>query len=249
MQTQASIEPPPTLCATRSHFRSDHYVRINQRRLEHLATLGLVRPGMRILEPGAGIGDLTDFFLDRGCTVTLAEGREDNLEVCRQRFDADRRVEIRALDLDDPGDPAWARSTWDLVFAYGLLYHLRRPAEALAWMADRCADLLILETCVTPGAGSSLNPIGEDAAFGSQALHGLGCRPTRPWVAEHLRHHLAFVYCLRTQPNHDEFPLDWADPRPSRTGLYRAIFVASRRPLGDHPLLIEGLPGRHTPSP
>ena len=45
-------------------------LRMNARRLEHLAGLGLPIAGRDVLEVGAGIGDLTSAFLDRGCQVT-----------------------------------------------------------------------------------------------------------------------------------------------------------------------------------
>lgn len=251
--TRAAISPPlPESIIlkdpVRAHFRADHYTRINLRRLEHLATLALVRPGMRILELGAGIGDLTSFFLDRGCTVTLVEGRDDNIAICRDRFDGLQNVECIRLDLDNPEPDPLKHETFDLVFAYGLLYHLEHPADALRWMADRCTSTLLLETCVTPDTSQEINPTSEDAGFASQALRGTGCRPTRAWVWQQLTQRLPFVYTTRTQPNHDEFPLDWSDPAPSATGLHRAIFVASRAPLDHHPDLAPTLLSRHTTS-
>ena len=39
-----------------------------------------------MLEVGAGIGDHTSFFLDRGCTVTVTEVQEQNLVVLGSRY-------------------------------------------------------------------------------------------------------------------------------------------------------------------
>lgn len=246
--TQTASESITIADPVRAHFRSDHYTRINLRRLEHLATLGLVRRGMSVLELGAGIGDLTGFFLDRDCRVTQIEGRPENIKVCRQRFDADNRVETIELDLDTAGDHLLAGRTWNLVFAYGLLYHLQHPADAITWMAHRCDDLMLVETCVTPVAQAAINPVHEDAAYASQALHGLGCRPTRAWVWRELTRAMPHVYSARTQPNHDEFPRSWTAPSPSGTGLHRAIFAASRTPLQSR-LLTNALIDLHEPSP
>ena len=60
-----------------SAFRNFQYLRMNARRLEHLASLGLPIAGREVLEVGAGIGDLTSFFLDRGCSVTAIEPRPE----------------------------------------------------------------------------------------------------------------------------------------------------------------------------
>jgi 16S rRNA A1518/A1519 N6-dimethyltransferase RsmA/KsgA/DIM1 with predicted DNA glycosylase/AP lyase activity len=61
-----------------SAFRNFQYLRMNARRLEHLAGLGLPIAGRDVLEVGAGIGDLTSFFLDHGCSVTAIEPRPAN---------------------------------------------------------------------------------------------------------------------------------------------------------------------------
>ena len=46
-------------------FHSHHYMRHNARRLEHLASLQIPVDGRTVLEVGAGIGDLSHFYLDR----------------------------------------------------------------------------------------------------------------------------------------------------------------------------------------
>ena len=51
-------------------FHSWHYLRHNARRLEHLASLQIPIRGKSVLEIGAGIGDHSSYYLDRGCTVT-----------------------------------------------------------------------------------------------------------------------------------------------------------------------------------
>src|SRR5882762_5851252 len=67
--------------AAQGVFHSLHYVRHNARRQEHLASLGLALQGRRVLEVGAGIGDHTTFFLDRGCSVLSVEPRLENCEL------------------------------------------------------------------------------------------------------------------------------------------------------------------------
>jgi hypothetical protein len=57
-------------------------------------------------------------------------------------------------------------------------------------------------------------------------------------VLEQLQARFDHVYTPRTQPWHEQFPLDWTVS--DADGLTRAIFVASTRPL-DNDLLVEGL--------
>lgn len=220
-------------------FRFPYYQRLNQRRLEHLASLGLSLHGRSVLEVGAGVGDLTTFWLDRGCRVHTTDARPEHEAILRQTFSGDPRLTAGTLDLDDPspGD-----AMFDVVFCYGLLYHLRQPACGIEHMSSVCSDLLLLETCVSIGDGEAINPVEEDRLVYSQAVSGQGCRPTRGWVFARLRERFPHVYCPVTQPSHEEFPLDWS--RPAAPGaLTRAVFLASRSPL-DNPMLTPTLPAR-----
>lgn len=188
-------------------FHSWHYLRHTQRRQEHLASLELPLANRTVVEVGAGIGDHTQFFLDRGCEVVITEARSENMAVLRKRFPSSA---VRTLDLDDP-DLTLAL-TGELVYCYGTLYHLSRPAEALEYLAGVCTDLLLLETCVSHGSGRQVNIVAENRGSASQAVSGRGCRPTRDWVFGELQRHFPFVYMSRTQPWHPEFPLDWSAP-------------------------------------
>jgi SAM-dependent methyltransferase len=216
-------------------FHSDAYQRHNHRRLEHLASLGLDLAGSSVLEVGAGIGDHTSFFLDRGCRVVSGDARADNVAVLRARHP---QIEVHELDLDEP--PAEAPGAFDVVYCYGLLYHLTKPAEAIEFMARCCRRLLLLETCVSFGDDESVNPCVERVEVPSQSVRGRGCRPTRPWVFNALRRHFEHVYMPTTQPWHEEFPLDWTGPAPHGR-LTRAVFVASRSPM-ENAVLVERIP-------
>jgi ubiquinone/menaquinone biosynthesis C-methylase UbiE len=216
-------------------FLSYHYQRHNQRRLEHLASLGLDLHGATVLEVGAGIGDHTSFFIDRGCQVVSTDARESNLDILRSRYP---HIKVRHLDCDQPD--AEFDDRFDMVYCYGLLYHLRKPAEAIDFMSRRCKKMLLLETCVSMGDGDSINLCAEDADNPTQAISGKGCRPTRYWVYTQLKKHFEHVYLPTTQPNHEEFPVDWrVSPGPNR--LTRAVFVASRHKL-DNKFLIQEIP-------
>jgi hypothetical protein len=209
-------------------FHSDSYAQINARRLEHLAALQLPLFNRTVLQVGAGIGDLAQFFVDRGCAVTLTEGRTENLDVLRQLH-----PDLAAfyLDLDNP-DSAF-RDRFDVVFCYGTLYHLARPAQAIEYMAARCVEMLLLETCVSLGNEPQMHQVTEQPEA-DQALEGVGSRPTRTWVYEQLGRQFELVYLPTVQPAHPQFPTDWTSE--TAAPLTRAVFVASRRRL-ESPLL------------
>lgn len=213
-------------------FSSPHYVRHNQRRQEHLASLDLDLAGRQVLEVGAGVGDHTTFFVDRGCTMIVTEPQEQNLRVLRMRYP---ELDVRAVDLNHPGEPIPA----DVVYCYGTLYHLSEAAAAIAWMAAAEPQLLLLETCVSAEPGEALYRVQEQPGRPEYAVSGEACRPTRAWVRAELEKHLPYAYCTTTQPWHEEFPLDWSDPSLRERTLIRSVFVGSASRLAQPQLTTE----------
>ncbi len=222
-------------------FHSPRYLRHTARRLEHLATLGLDLAGRSVLELGAGIGDLTTFFLDRGCTIHSTEARDGNLEILRRRYADEPAVTVERLDLDPP-PPSQDGRTWQIVFSYGLLYHLSDPEAAVDYMTACCGGMLLLESICSPGDDDAVNPKPEDSLLAGSALTGRGCRPTRAWIHRKLRERFSHVYVPATQPYHYEFPLDWTVPYHDHAA--RAIYVASHEPVSS-PMLLDVLPERY----
>jgi hypothetical protein len=216
--------------APQEAFHSPHYLRINARRLEHLASLNLQLRGLRVLEAGAGIGDHTHYFLDRDCDVTLLEGRLPNVEILRELYP---NQQIVHMDMENPA--SIPGTPFAIVYCSGLLYHLNKPAEAIRFLSEQCAHMMIVETCVSFGSEAVANPVPEDPSDPTQAMSGGGCRPTRLWLLSQMRQHFPYVYFPRTQPNHEEFPLDWNSPEKhhSEKGLARAIVIGSRAPIAN----------------
>ena len=105
-------------------FMHDSYQRHNRRRQEHLASLALPLAGKRVLELGAGVGDHTSFFIDRNCSVTVTDVREENIAYVRSRYPG---INARLIDIEvnTPAD----LQAHDVVYAYGLLYHLGDPCS------------------------------------------------------------------------------------------------------------------------
>jgi FkbM family methyltransferase len=223
-------------------FRNPAYLRMNARRLEHLAGLGLPIAGRDVLEVGAGIGDLTSFFLDRGCQVTAIEPRPENRAYFAAQYGDPGISPAERLRIL-PGD-AWRLSVHGAVpphsvlFCYGLLFHLDRPLDALREMAASCTDLMILETRVSFASDERLE--AEDEANPTNAVSGRGCLPSRRWVYARLAELFEHVYMPLTQPAHPQFQLNWRGREPA-PGRHRAIFVASRRELVNS-VLYRGVP-------
>jgi len=206
---------------------------INQARQSHLASLGLDLKGKSVLEVGAGIGLHTPFFLERGCSVTVTDGRAENVAEIARRHPGVKTA-IIDLEVDRPIE----LGRFDVIYCYGLLYHLSNPQRALARLADVCDGQLLLETAVSPGAHDELLLVRDPDAF-NQAISGIGCRPTRLWILNRLKSLFGYGYIPRTQPDHVDFPADWVHT-PIQT-MHRSIFVGSRTPLA-LPTLTDAVP-------
>lgn len=208
-------------------FETEAALAINEARLNHLASLGLPLSGRRVLEVGAGIGELTGFFLDRGCDVVATEARPENVEALRRRrSEADVRIADVERSLVEFG-------RFDVVFCYGVLYHLENPLLALRNMAVVCDELLLVETMVCDSKLPILRLEDEPTSV-NQALRGLAHRPSPAYLALALnRIGFEHVYVPREPPDHPDYRFTQAgDLRTSRDGaLLRGVFVASRAVL------------------
>jgi 2-polyprenyl-3-methyl-5-hydroxy-6-metoxy-1,4-benzoquinol methylase len=175
---EASLEAVQSANAV---FRSVHYARHNARRQEHLSSLGLQLPGRTVLEAGAGVGDRTTFFLDRGCTVVSVEPVAANCELFKlamiARYQSGYEPASRStlIHSDIESLDRTVNELFDIVYCYALLYHVQNSELALETMARRCRHLFLLETCVSFGNEEAINPTTEPTSP-SQAFHGVGRR-------------------------------------------------------------------------
>ena len=84
---------------------------------------------MKVLEIGAGIGDHSHYYIDRGCRITITEARSENLQYLRNRYPD---CNVQFLDMEHPthvdGSP------FDIVHCYGTLHHLGNPKQALEFI-------------------------------------------------------------------------------------------------------------------
>jgi hypothetical protein len=228
----------------RMAFHSDHYLRHNARRLEHLASLRIPVAGLKVLEVGAGIGDHSHYYIDRRCDIVITEAREENLQQLRKRYPA---AAVRYLDMEHPQPPAGA--PFDIIHCYGLLYHLSNPAQALRFLRLCCEGMLFLETIVSSDDAASEPILVSERQFDpTQAVSGTGSRPTRQWVFDQLASLFDHVYIPLTQPNHEEFPVDWSAPNVRRQRIARAVFIASLNCI-ENDQLVPFLPLRQTRQP
>jgi SAM-dependent methyltransferase len=209
-------------------FESPAAQAINRARMDHVASLGLDLAGKTVLDAGCGVGHLAQFFVGLGSRVTCVDARADNIEALRARYHG-----LAAHVLNVETEPLASLGRFEVVFCYGLLYHLEDPLGALRNMAAVCDGLLLLETLVCDSAEPVL-VLADESVVSNQALMGLGCRPSPAYVTMALnRAGFPHVYAPRRPPDHPEFQFEWRnDLTYLRDGLnMRCTFVASRGPV------------------
>ena len=207
---------------------------INRARLEHLDSLGLPLAGKRVLDVGGGPGHLAQYFVQRGCAVLSTDARVENVERLRELYPS---LDAQVLDVEiDPIEPL---GQFDVVFCYGLLYHLEDPVRALRKLSDAAGELLLLETMVCDSPLAVLRLEDEYLSL-NQALRGIAQRPSPAWVATVLdRIGLHHVYAAAEPPEHPDYHFALqGNLDTARDGhLLRSIFVASRTPLENDRLI------------
>ena len=190
-----------------------------------------------MLDVGCGVGHLAQFFVRKGCEVFCIDGREENIADLQRRY-----PELKSAVVDVQRSELYDYGMFDIVFCYGLLYHLVNPLAALQNMATVCRELLLLETCITDYPRPILQLVEETATY-SQFLTGIGCRPTPSYVVMALLHvGFDYVYIPATVPLHPDFQFSWkSDLAHVRDGHnIRQVFIASRSNLNNTKLVLVG---------
>lgn len=214
-------------------FENAQAALINLARLNHLEMLQMPISGKRVLDVGCGVGHLAHFFKNKKCEVVCVDARKNNIEILKNKH-----PELEAYHLNIETDSIEHLGQFDIIFCYGLLYHLENPILALRRMNQACKDFLLLETIVTDCPHPIMQLVDESLSS-NQALNGMGHRPSPSYVIFVLnRIGFSHVYMSETQPNHKDFIFDWKEDMSCvRDGHnLRCVFVASKHQIDNEKL-------------
>lgn len=180
------------------------------------------RLGLRTaVDIGCGVGYFSAFLREMGFDVVGVDGRQENVEEARHRHAGMefRCMDVEARELRDLG-------SFDLVFCFGLVYHLENPLSALRNFAAMSSKVVLVEGICAPGAEAYFLLRQEDPTGDDNSLTALALYPSEPaLIKAAYRMGFRFVAKAAEYPDHEDF-CDSASRKRLRT-----ILAASTVPL------------------
>ena len=185
-------------------FLRDQYRQMNECRANWLREVlpALIANGQlkTALDAGAGLGYFSGLLAGEfALEVTAFDGRAENVELALER-----NPNVRFLVDDVEQFHSLAGESWDLLFCFGLLYHLENPFRAIRNLRAATKRYLLLESRVAPeGTGMQLV---EEPASPDQGLRLIAIVPTEDTLAKMLYSAgFAVVYKATKLPSGPEF--------------------------------------------
>ena len=205
---------------------------LNDLRWDHMLKTTLPIRGQVIFEPGAGIGDQTEWLLAQGAArVIVNDGREPNLSVIRKRFAADRRVTTLLGNIEECLDrPEFQAVTADMTFLWGVYYHVFDPDFGILRSLARIAPIVVFDYLESASGFNWVESYGYDHP--TTSISRRSGRPTSDTMAFALRQTFGHAYWPKDQIN-------WFDPAAPHTP--RKLAIGSRMPI-EYPGLVPARP-------
>jgi SAM-dependent methyltransferase len=133
-----------------------------------------------ILELGCGYGDIGMHFVQLGAQVTFAEGRQEHIDVFKQRYPD---IEIIQLNQEYPWN---LNKKFDIIIHWGVLYHLDKWQQDLSCAAKH-TNLMFLETEVCDSDDEDIDLKVEPSDRYDQEIGRFASKPSANNVEKNLK--------------------------------------------------------------
>jgi SAM-dependent methyltransferase len=124
------------------------------------------------IDVGCGLGHFSALLQSIGFEVTGVDGRHQNVQEAQRR-----NPDIRFSQFDAEDSAIRSLGKFDLVFCFGLLYHLENPLLAIRHLQAITGKLLLAEGVVFPGDALTMGLVDE-GPFDDQGLNHVAFYPT-----------------------------------------------------------------------
>ena len=205
-------------------FDGEHYQGLNSSRTPVIsAVVSEVRRQFdlqTVVDVGCGVGYFSAFLKSLGFQVIAVDGRRENTEEAKRRVP---QVTFHLLNVEDPG--IRDLGCFDLVFCFGLLYHLENPFQAIRNLHAMTSKLLLVESVCFPG-NEPIMALVDEESNDAQGLNHIAFYPTEECLVKMFyRAGFTKVYRLTKLPSHPDFHAK------NLVRQIRTILAASHAPL------------------
>jgi SAM-dependent methyltransferase len=205
-------------------FDQHHYDLLNRARGEvvsRLLTDIQASMGLRTaVDVGCGLGHFASLLSSLGFEVSAVDGRSENALEAARRLPT---IKFHTLNVEDP--QLVHLGTFDLVFCFGLLYHLENPLLALRNLHAMTNTLLLVEGLVYPG-DEPIMALVDETEYEDQGLRHFAFYPSEACLVKMMyRVGYSNVYRFAIPPAHPEYQEVHGRPKN------RTVLAASLKPL------------------
>lgn len=232
-------------------FDQQHYELLNRARGDVVrALLADLKGPLNLrtaIDVGCGLGYFSQLLKSLGFEVIAIDGRRQNLDEAQRRNPGIRFLQF---DAENPAMPSLGK--FDLVFCFGLLYHLENPMRVIRHLKEMTGNLFLVEGVIYPGDGPTMTLV-EESPDEDQGLNHFAFYPTEACLLKMFyRAGFPHAYTFSTQPNHSDYRSQHRQPRirtmlaASHTLVHSALLTSAPEPNSPtHPC---ALPGEHSAS-
>jgi SAM-dependent methyltransferase len=141
------------------YFDQPYYIEINHARwmVAQSVLSRLIPKPNTCIDVGCGPGWFSDRLLELGFKVIGIDGRRELADEAARRVP---QAHFVTLDITSAAAVA-ALSPADLIFCFGLLYHLENPFAAIRNLHHLTAKYLLIETQIAPASGNDFVLVSE----------------------------------------------------------------------------------------
>jgi SAM-dependent methyltransferase len=205
-------------------FDHQHYELLNSSRgavVSRLLHELKVPLGLRTaIDVGCGLGFFSGLLRSLGLEIMGVDGRQQNVKEAQRR---NPDIRFARFDAEDPS--LRTLGIFDLVFCFGLLYHLENPLLTIRHLYAMTKKLLFVEAVIFPGDEPIMGLIDE-AWHDDQGLNHVAFYPTEACLIKMLfRVGFPYVYEFTQQPDHADYN------ETSNSRRVRTMLAASLTPI------------------